>query len=73
MDLPLILAIDLVEEIESKDMLADRDLIPVLEDLFPYPLAVNERPVPRPKICENELDLFRLGIEYAVYPSVPSG
>lgn len=42
MDLPLVLAVDLIEQVKPKDMLADRDLVAVVKDVFGDPLAVDE-------------------------------
>jgi len=68
-DLLLVGSVDLVEQVKPENVLADRDLIPVLEYLFTDPLTVDQRPVSRTEIGENELQLVR----FLVVPFVYSG
>src|SRR5687768_4620212 len=59
-DLALVLAVDFIQQVEPKYVLADGDLVAVLQNFSRDFLAVYQNAVPGTGVGQNELDLIRL-------------
>jgi len=72
-NLELVFAVDLVEQVETQDLLADRYLVAVLQRLFGDTLAVDECAAAGTKIGQYVIVLSRLLIEDLIDPGMAAG
>ena len=70
--LTLVFAVDLIQKVEPEDMLANRDLVAVLQGDFSHPLAVEISAVARAKIRQNVIMNACFRIEYFCDLCVPA-